>query len=1154
MKKNYLLSLIMLTKFTLYGVVIQCILFTTLIAKEGAAQVLSLKEVRIDLQLTDAKLDKALEAIESKTDLSFVYSRETLNLDHKVSIHVKRETIFNILLEISKQAKVGFKQVNNNISVQQINDKRLKDPAKIIILQTTTVTGKVTSSDDGSALPGVNVVEKNTANGAVTDIDGSYSIQVQKGAILVFSFVGFQVEEVAVENQSTIDVSLESDIRQLHELVVVGYGTQREGSLTGSVSWLSSEKIETKPVVSVESALQGQMPGVSVVNNGSPGTSPTVRIRGIGSVNYAADPLYVVDGVPVGNLNNFDVKDIESVSVLKDAASAAIYGSRAANGVVIITTKSGKKGGKAALTFDASYGVQQAWKKLDLLNTEEYLAFGRQLLANAVTIGKELELPYRFTHMDEPIWEGAAQTFAQTNTDWQDEMFRTAPIAQLNVNYSGGNEKSSFYTSYGRFFQEGIMLGTDYNRHSVRLNTDHKLGKFLSIGENIKVSYSEMSRQRVSGGRTLVKHIVNSAPFTPVYNPANIRGGFGGAEPTDGSDAENPVRISELETDQVNIVNVLGNVYAEFHFTDWLSFRSSLGVEYTSDRNIIRLPIFDEGYNERTRNELTDNRFTYFSPVITNQINIDKTINKHYVSLALVGEQQERKIIRLNGTGIHYYNVINVLEGSESQGVTSNKGINVLQSYAGRFNYAFDDKYLLSLSLRRDGSSVFAPGKKTGYFPGGSIGWVMSRESFMQNATFISNLKLRASYGSLGFNGLEDYPWQTTISTNTTAIFGNEGHLGAYFDRIPNKELEWEITKMTNVGFDLELLDNSISLSADYFIRQTDNLIVDNPLPTSIGYSVNPPTNIGSMKNWGYEFTAGFNKTLGDLQFGVEGNISFVQNEVLRLSRDEPFIERGAVTGDYGNQSITRTEQGKPIQSFYGWVVDGIFQSNEEAQNAPKQQLPVNMAEYDPAIHTAAGDIRFKDLDDNGVIDGNDKAFLGNFLPDFSYGFNLNAAYKGFTASMLIQGVQGNEIYNGTKVLTQGMMRLFNAEKAVLDAWTPENTNTNVPRAVSGDPNLNARTSDRFVEDGSYMRIKNLTVGYNLPESSLSSMFNGAISGVNVYITAQNLLTLTKYSGYDPEIGASSMYSGTNANLLQGVDFGFYPQPRTLSFGVKASF
>lgn len=1148
MKKRLLLKLM---KFSLYGVVLQTIFVGILMASDVNAQrnQLSVKKVSVTIHLEEASLLEVFKAIEAKTDFVFNYDDHIINNNRtKVSL-VGRKSVADILIQVSEEAGVKFKQVNNNINVEKLR-KRSGEAEKLeIILQTQTVTGTVTSQEDGEPLIGVSIVVKGTTQGTVTDIDGKYSIEVPSGeSTLVFSFVGYAREEIQVGTQSVINLSMAADISTLSEIVVVGYGTQTEGSLTGSVSKLSSEKIETMPVSSIESALQGQVSGVTVTNTGSPGTSPTVRIRGIGSVSYAADPLYVIDGIPVGNLNNFDVKDIESVSILKDAASAAIYGSRAANGVVLITTKSGRATGKNTLNVDASYGFQQAWKKLDLLNTEQYLEYGEELLTNA-----GLELPYRFTHMNEPIYEGTSQTFAQTNTDWQDEMFRTAPIAQLNVNFSGGNENNKFYTSYGRFSQEGIMLGTDYDRHSFRLNTESKLGKFITIGENFKVSYSEMARQRVSGGRTLVKHIVNSSPFSPVYNPNN-NGGFGGAEPTDGSDAENPVRIAKLETDQSNIVNLVGNVFAELHFTDWLSFRSTFGAEYTSDRNIIRLPIYDEGYNERTRNELTDNRFTYFSPVFTNQLNIDKTIDKHSINIVLVAEQQEKRINRLNGFGIQHYNVINVLQGSEEQSVVSNKGVNILQSYAGRLNYGFDDKYLVNVSIRRDGSSVFAPGKKTGYFPGGSVGWVVSRESFLENATFISNLKLRASYGSLGFNALDDYPWQTTISTTTSAVFGNEAHPGAYFDRIPNKDLEWEITKMTNVGFDLSIIDHSITLSADYFIRQTDNLIVDNPLPTSLGYSVNPPTNIGSMRNRGYEFTAGYNRGLGDFQFGVEGNISFVNNEVLKLSNDEPFIERGAVTSDYGGNNITRTEQGEPIQGFYGWVVDGIFQSNDEARNAPRQVLPENPADYNPAIHTAAGDIKFKDLNDDGVIDENDRTFLGNFMPDFTYGLNVNAAYKGLSLSMLIQGVQGNEIYNGTKVLTQGMMRLFNADEDVLDAWTPENPDTDVPRAVSGDPNHNARTSDRFVEDGSYLRLKNLTLGYRVPESAVSSLFKEAVSGVNLYFTAQNLLTFTKYTGYDPEIGASSTYSGDNANLLQGVDFGFYPQPRTFILGLNVSF
>ena len=1023
--------------------------------------------------------------------------------------------------------------------------------------QTRTVTGKVTD-ESNNPMAGVNVIVKGTTTGTITGEDGLYSIDTPSAdAVLVFSFIGYQTEEVTVGEQSQIDVQLLPDMVSLEDVVVVGYGTVARQNLTGSVSKLDEEAIRSKPVSSLESALQGQVSGISVVNTGSPGTSPTVRIRGIGSVNYASDPLYVIDGMPVGNLNNFDIKNIESITILKDAASAAIYGSRAANGVVLITTKSGKVSDKLALNIDASYGFQNAWKKLDLLNSEEHIQYGTELLTNA-----GLDIPYRFTHMDEPIYEGASQTYAQTETDWQDEMFRTAPLAQFNINLSGGNEKNRYYTSYGRFSQEGIMLGTDYDRHSFRINSESNLNKFITIGENIKVSYSEMSRQRVAGGRTLVKHIVNQAPFVPVYNPTNI-GGYGGAQTTDGSDAENPVRIAELETDQNNVVNLVGVVFAELRFTNWLRYRASIGMEYTADRHIIRLPIFNEGYNVRVDNELTDNRYTFYSPVITNQLTFDKSFGRHFFNAVAVAEQQQTKRFVLNGSGKQSTNEIDQLAGATAQALNGYEEVTALLSYAGRLNYAFDNKYLVNFSIRRDGSSVFAPGKKWGTFPGASVGWVISRESFMRDVDLVSNLKLRASYGTLGFNAVGAYPWQSSVYTNTTAVFNDnyENNVGAYFDKLPNRDLEWEITTMSNFGIDLAILDNTVALSAEYFIRQTDNLIVDNPLPTSLGYAVNPPTNIGSMKNWGYEFSASYNKRFGEFNVLADGNITFLNNEVLQLSTGQPNIDRGGVTSDYGGYTLTRTEAGYPIQGFYGWVVEGIFQSQGEIDALNPD--PANGVYYQTES-TSPGDIKFKDIngrDENGeltgepdgIVDEDDRTYLGNYLPDFIYGLNFNVSYKGFSATLFLQGVHGNEIYNGTKVLTQGMMRLFNADKAVLDAWTPENPNTDIPRAVSGDPNHNARTSDRFVEDGSYLRVKNLTLSYSLPQKTLSA-FRGAVSGLSVYVTAQNLLTFTKYSGYDPEIGASSVYSGTNATLLQGVDFGFYPQPRTFILGVNMSF
>lgn len=1008
--------------------------------------------------------------------------------------------------------------------------------------QSRLVKGKVVD-EKGDPLVGVNVVVQGTTIGTTTDVDGNYSLQASEQAVLTFSFIGFNSAKETVGARSIINVSLLADTEEITDVVVVGYGTQRRQDLTGSISNLNAEKLQSKPVSSVESALQGQVPGVSVVNNGGPGQSATVRIRGIGSVNFASNPLYVIDGVPVENLNNFDIKDMESISILKDAASAAIYGSRAANGVVLITTKKGSRDGKLTLTVDASTGVQQAWKKLDLMNSQEYIKFGTDLLNNA-----GLALPYRFSHMDEAIYEGATQTYAQTETDWQDEMFRVAPINQINIDLSGGNDKYRFFTSYSNFAQEGIMLGTDYNRHSFRINTESNLNKYISFGEKFKASYSETSNEKNDGGRTQIKHMVNQVPYNPVYDPT-MNGGYRSANANDGTDPASPVRIALMDKDQTSIVNIVGNVHAEIKFFDWLRFRSNIGMEYTANRQVINLPIYSDGFNQRPDHELTDNRSTFLSKVITNQLTFDRSFGKHYVNAVAVAEQQTTYYSNLNGFGRQATNDLNQLAGSSSQTVDGTLSETALISYAGRLNYAYSDKYLVNASVRRDGSSVFAPGKKWGYFPGASLGWVVSNENFMNDVKTISNLKLRASYGTLGFNAVGAYPWQSSVFTNTTAVFNNNEFIGAYYNKLPNADLEWEITTMTNAGIDLGLLDNALTFSAEYYVRQVDNLIVNNPLPTSMGYATNPVANVGSMKNWGYDFTVGYSKNSGDFKYNVNANISFINNEVLSLSVGAPSIEVGGQTSDYGGYMITRTEKGEPIQGFYGWQTDGLFQSQSEIDALDTKAREGQISDYYQTASTKPGDIKFKDLNTDGVIDDKDRTYLGSYLPDFTYGINFSAEYKGFDASLFIQGVQGNEIYNGTKVLTQGMMRLFNQDRAVLNAWTPTNTNTEIPRAISGDPNKNVRTSDRFVEDGSYLRIKNLTIGYNFSDYVTSTVMKDAVKGLRLYVTAQNLLTLTKYTGYDPEI--ASRYNNT---LTNGVDFGQYPQARTFVFGIRATF
>lgn len=1121
------------------------------IAQSWALQGFS-QAARVTLDLENVSVEQALLNIEQQAGLYFIYNRKVVDVDRKVDLKCTNEQVTEILDGIFEGTNVSYDIQNRHVVLKGGTEPAGQQQAVI------SVSGQVTD-EGGKPLPGVTVSVKVTTKGTITDSNGNYTLSgVDSEGVLAFSFVGMRTEEVSVAGRTTINVVMTEEAIGLEEVVAVGYGTQSRQNLTGSVAKVSSEAIAKKPVISVESALQGEVSGVSVVNNGGPGVMPTVRIRGIGSVNFNADPLYVVDGLPVGNLNNFDIKDMESVTVLKDAASAAIYGSRAANGVILITTRQGARNNRMTVSVDASTGFQKAAKLLDLLNRDEYIQFGTDLLTNAGD-----ELPPRFSQMDEPVYAGATQTFAQTETDWQDEVFRTAPISQMNVNISGGNDKIRLYTSYGWFTQDGIMVGSGFDRHSFRVNTESNLGKAIVVGENVKVTYSERNNQRTDGGRTIVKHMVNQVPYIPAYDP-NKTGGFGGPETADGSDAANPLRIATFDSDRTEVVNVLGNVFAEVRLTNWLKFRSAVGMEYTADRNIIKLPIYNEGYNQRVDNELTDNRFTYFSPVFTNQLTFNQEFGKHLINAVVVAEQQKTKKTVLNASGKQGTNDLTELTGSTAQTVDGYREETALISYAGRLNYSFANKYLFNFSVRRDGSSVFAPGNKWGYFPGGSVGWIVSEESFMQGLEAITNLKLRASYGTLGFNAVGAYPWQSSIATTTTAVFNNdyENNPGAYFDKLPNRGLEWEITRMSNFGFDLEMFDGSVSLSAEYFVRKTDNLIVNNPLPTSMGYAVNPATNIGSMKNWGYEFNAGYRKRIGELDLSVQGNLSFVDNEVLKLSTGQPNIDMGGVTSDYGGYTITRTQEGVPIQGFYGWVVDGLFQSQPEID-------ALNVAAGEGAFYqseaTAPGDIRFRDIngrDVNGELTGkpdgkitdDDRTFIGSYLPDFSYGLNIDASWKGFDLALSFQGVYGNEIYNGTKVLTQGMMRLFNSEKAVLNAWTPQNTNTDVPRAVNSDPNHNARTSDRFVEDGSYLRLKNLTLGYTFSQAMLSSITKNAVSSLRLYFTGQNLITLTGYSGYDPEIGASSIYSGTNATLLQGVDFGFYPQPRTFIFGINVTF
>lgn len=1017
------------------------------------------------------------------------------------------------------------------------------------------IRGKVID-ETGKPLSGVTVAVRNTNRGTVTNAEGAYSINAAPGDVLQFSFIGYTSSQVTVGSGANYQVSLAPNSQSLEQMVVIGYGAQKKSSLTGSVASVSSKTISELPVANVQQALQGRVAGLTVTNNGTPGADPIVRIRGISSISYASDPLYVIDGFPTSNLASFDSRDVQSVEVLKDASAAAIYGSRATNGVIIITTKKGSRDGKPHVNFDSYVGVQSAWKTVDLLNTQQYLQYERAL-NGAAGIAKPPRL--EDANFNQPIYDGTNQTYAQTNTDWQDAYFKKALISQSNVSVNGGNDVSRYYMSAGHLKQDGITQGVNYQRGNFRINSEHNISKLFTVGENLLLSYSKQRYDNTSGNRTRLANVVRALPYLPVYDPTT-QGGFRNAENSvDGADPTNPVEDALLLGDaHRQTFKLLGTVYTQVNFTPWLNFRSTFGADYVTEYQHVFSPIYNDKGRNATVATITDQRANRTTLLFTEQLTFDKTFGNHHINAVAVYEHQKADNFGESQTGNQSTNDIETFVGATNVTAFSSRTATLIQSYIGRISYDFAGKYLLSGAIRRDGLSVWAPGKKFQSFPSVSAGWKLDQEPFIKSVAAISELKLRGGWGITGLNAIgifpalqnsvlaNEYPWQAVVQANgATYPFGNTISVGngSYYNQLASSNLEWEKTKQLNIGLDLGLFNNRITLTAEWYRRQTDNLILTIPTPYSFGFGgTGSQLNAASMKNTGVDLQLGYNKTSGSFTWNVTGNIGFIKNGILSLNTPGATIDDGA-DADFGNGNITRTVAGQPIQSFYGYVVDGIFQSQDDVNKSPVQIPGTN-----PAKSTAPGDIKFKDLNNDGKITAQDRTFLGTYIPKFTYALNASGGYKNFDFSLFFQGVHGNKIFNGTRVLREGMARLFGAGVEVLNAWTPERTNTDVPRAISGDPNQNARVSDRWIESGSYLRLKNVILGYTVPASALRNITHGAVSNVRVYISSQNLLTFTKYKGWDPEIGSK------NTTLTNGIDYGQYPSARSFQFGLQVGF
>jgi len=1003
------------------------------------------------------------------------------------------------------------------------------------LAQSRTVSGTVTAEGEGE-LPGVNILVKGTTQGTVTDIEGNYRINVPSNdAVLVFSAVGYASEEVTVGNQSSIDVVMLPDIKSLSEVVVVGYGTQERRDLTGAVSSVDASDFENMAITSVEQGLQGRVAGVNVVQqSGQPGAGMQVQIRGIGSIGNS-EPLYVIDGVPVINdngatgeakfnaLNSINPGDIASIEILKDASAAAIYGARAANGVVLITTKRGESG-EAKVSLDAYTGIQEPWRLLDLTDINGY-----KQISDALTDNAGLPRVVALQRPEELV----------NRTDWQDEMFRQAPINNVNLTVSGGSENARFSVAGNYMKQDGILRGSDFERLSLRVNTDFEAGRF-KFGESLA-----FSRTVGNDFTSSFFSIIHYPPNRPIFDPENI-GGSTGPNPSlysgnriiDEQDANNPVGEAELFEDRTTRFRVIGSIYGEYQITPDLSYKLSLGGDFIYGNRYQFTPIYKFGDRRAQPWSTINERNAYsVSPLIENTLNYNKTFGQHSLGV-LVGYTRQTYLERAASAGGRntVNSTIRVLNGvNDVPNVSGDQQEFSLVSYLGRLTYSFDDRYLLTANIRRDGSSRFSPGNKWGVFPSASVGWRISEEGFMQNSSLFSDLKLRASWGQTGFQEIGNYSFQPVLANTLNYVFNEQPVTGIAQRNLASDDLRWETSTQTDIGLDVGLFNNQLLINMDYYIKETEDILVPVPPSPSTGANNSPLLNAGSVRNQGFEFAATYRKSTGAFQYSLSGNFATLNNEVLSLGQGQPII-----SGNVNVTRVTRIIEGYPIGHFFGYVTDGIFQNQAEVDAHAEQP------------NAEPGDIRFRDLNNDGVINVDDKDYIGDPIPDLTYGLAFNASYKGFDLDMFIQGVEGVELYYGYRYFAEGMLRPFNFEQRTLGYWDGEGTSTTIPRAVGGDPANNTRESDRFIGDGSFIRMRNLTLGYTVPFNTLENI-GGFISNARIYATAQNLFTITDYEGYDPEIGSQSQ-NPDQASRGRGIDNGQFPQARTYMLGIQVTF
>ena len=1082
----------------------------------------------VTLKKKNASIEKIFEDIYRQTGYQFVYTYDILHDARKVSIDADHIPLKQVLETCFNNQPFTYVLMDKAIIVTK---KPTIDDPKPKVLQPVQLSGKVTD-EEGNPLAGVTIKVKNGSTGGVTDAEGNYSITVPEDAVLIVSYIGYQTQEIAVNGKAYINIVLKPFVSELNQLVVVGYGTQKKKDLTGAISVINSSDIKSIPVGGASYIMQGKAAGVAITEQtGAPGDAIAVRIRGVGTINDN-DPLYIIDGVPTTNgINNISPDDIESINILKDAASAAIYGARASNGVVIITTKHGQPG-KTKISFSNYTGIQARGHLIGMADTKQYV--------NAYNIAANAD--------GRPVIPlGMLDTLP--NVNWLKEILKPALISNTHLSISGGNDKSQYNISGTYFKQDGLIKNSSYERFNILSGLTSSPSRWITIGTNLNLTYSKTRQVGSSGdgygagnpGASVVRYALFRVPATPVYNKEgqfvdlpNPSTFFG--------DGYNPVGFANAFDRNLNDYALLGDAYLEINPIEGLALKTEIGTNL--DLNFYRqfFPTWGIDRFINSPNSLAQSATNEFNYNWTNTATYRFNINSKNLFNILVGSEAIKDDIKaMSASRTTFVNqnpdfqfLDNGLANQLNGGNESHWG---LFSLFGRIGYSYNDELLINFNMRRDGSSRLSPADRYGNFYSGSAAWRLDQENFIKKIKQISLLKLRFSLGQLGNQNIGNYPYASLISGGFYYPFGGAPTEGYTITSKGNSNVKWETSTQTDVGLDAGFFNDALQLTADYFIKNTSNMLLSIPEPSSAGSAGSPTENAGKVRNNGLELQLSYRGYVGSkFRYDLTGNFSTLRNEVLSLAGGKP-IPGGRIDNNY---YATLTTVGEPVGEFYLLQDDGIFQTPLDV---------ITSAYQGPNIQP--GDVKYKDINHDGVIDQNDRTFVGSPIPKITYGFTGSVGYGDFDLSLFLQGVYGNKIYDQVMTDIEGFYRPFNiTEKTATQSWHGPGTSNVLPRLSWTGATNNKQPSTRFLESGSYLRLKNIQVGYTLGSRAVSRL---KVTSVRFFVSAQNLLTFTKYQGLDPEMYMSNNALNDGVRAV-GIDWGTYPSARTFTAGVNIDF